>query len=66
MSLQLLINWIAREPFKAGEEYKTATKIYNKAKEIQKEEPKTYTQEEMDKAKSEAWWEGWHAYGESL
>jgi len=40
--------------------------ILSKAKQLQKEEPKTYTKEDMDKVKSEAWWEGWHAYGESL
>jgi len=28
--------------------------------------PKTYTQEEMDKAKHEAFDKGWKAYGESL
>ena len=27
---------------------------------------KVYTQEDMDKARSEEWWKGWSAYRESL
>ncbi|MEI6186948.1 MAG: hypothetical protein WCP46_00400 [Alphaproteobacteria bacterium] len=36
--------------------------IVEKAEQLQKEEPKIYTQEEYDAE----YWRGWHDYGESL
>ena len=74
MSLQILINWMEEEI----KDYKEIIEpslftcgmleafddCIEKAKELNKN--KTYTKKEMDRVKSEAWWEGWYAYGESL
>lgn len=45
----------------------TAQFIMAKAKSLQQEtnDGKLYTQEEMDNAKGESYWEGWDARGES-
>ena len=40
--------------------------ILLKSKQLQKEEPKTYTKRELDEAKKEEYWRGWNDYGDSL
>jgi len=58
-NLDKLIEWMESSwTDSSGTAYYVAEEIIIKAKQLQKEEPKTYTQEEMDKAIEQAWIKG--------
>ena len=58
-NLDKLIEWMESSwTDSSGIAYDVAEEIIIEAKKLQKEEPKTYTQEEMDKAIEQAWIKG--------